>query len=198
MGMLRERFLSFTMVLGTGFLLLVSLVLNAAVSALSNFLSNALPGSDFLWQIVNLIVTIGVITLMFALLYKFLPDVKIAWSDVWIGAAVTAVLFTIGQFVLGLYLGSGSIGSAWGGAGSLVIILVWIYYSAQIFFLGAEFTQVYTNRYGSHVRPKEYAEAVTEEARAQQGMPPDRENKDVKGAGERGKTKRLKPSPWFQ
>jgi len=198
MGMLRERFLSFTMVLGTGFLLLVSLVLNAAVSALSNFLSDALPGSDFLWQIVNLIVTIGVITLMFALLYRFLPDVKIAWSDVWIGAAVTAILFTIGQFALGLYLGSGSIGSAWGGAGSLVIILVWIYYSAQILFLGAEFTQVYTNRYGSRVRPKEYAEAVTEDARAQQGMPSDKDNKDTKGAGERGKTKRLKPSPWFQ
>jgi membrane protein len=196
MYMIKERFFSFTMVLGTGFLLLVSLVVSAGLAALGSFFSSLLPGFDLLWQVVNFIVGLAVVTLMFALLFKFLPDVKLTWKDVWIGAFVTAVLFLLGQFLLGFYLGSGAVGSAWGAAGALVIILVWIYYSAQIFFLGAEFTQVYTNKYGSRVRPESDAEFVTEEARAQQGMKDEGESSEGKKARRRASAK-LKPSPWF-
>jgi membrane protein len=196
MHTIKERFFSFTMVLGTGFLLLVSLVVNAAVAAFGAWLRSFMPGGDVVWQIINIAVALAVVTLMFALLFRFLPDVKIKWKDVWIGAAVTAVLFLLGQFLLGLYLGSGAVGSAWGAAGALVILLVWIYYSAQIFFLGAEFTQVYTNRYGSRVRPEPYAQFVTDEARAQQGVGTKEEEGGKKGP--RSGTKQLKPSPWFQ
>ncbi|MDQ5866639.1 MAG: YihY/virulence factor BrkB family protein, partial [Chloroflexota bacterium] len=127
LGIVRERFLSFTMVLGTGFLLLVSLVVSAGIAALGTFLKNLLPGADIIWQIVNILITIGIITLMFSLLFKFLPDVQVAWKDVLVGSFITAVLFTVGQLALGLYLGSGSVGTAFGGAGSIVIVLVWIY-----------------------------------------------------------------------
>jgi membrane protein len=198
---LRERFLSFTMVLGTGFLLLVSLVVSAAVTALSDFLASILPGGDIIGFIISIVTSLLVVTLMFMLLFKFLPDVKIAWGDVWIGGLVTAILFLVGQFALGLYIGSGAVGTSFGAVSSLVIILVWIYYSTQILFLGAEFTQVYTNKYGSRVRPKENAELVTEDARAQQGMPAKdgkEADKDAKGAKGSGGRKRLKPSPWFQ
>jgi membrane protein len=194
MHTIKERFFSFSMVLGTGFLLLVSLVVSAAVSALGKLFTTLLPGADFIWQIVNFLVALGVITLMFALLFKFMPDVKIGWKDVWIGSLVSAVLFVVGQFALGFYLGSGAVGSAWGAAGALVIILVWIYYSAQIFFLGAEFTQVYTNKYGSRVRPESYAQFVTDEARAQQGMEPKADEEKREKRGQRP----LKPSPWFR
>ena len=196
MHTIKERFFSFTMVLGTGFLLLVSLVLNAALAAFGVWLRSFMPGGDVVWQVINAVVALGVVTLMFALLFKFLPDVKIGWKDVWIGALVTAILFLVGQLLLGLYLGSGAVGSAWGAAGALVIILVWVYYSAQIFFLGAEFTQVYTNRFGSRVRPEPYAQFVTDEARAQQGMETKEDEGGKKGA-RRGPT-RLKPSPWFR
>lgn len=195
---LRERFLSFTMVLGTGFLLLVSLVVSAAVAALSDFLRSILPGGDIIGFIISIVTSLLVVTLMFMLLFKFLPDVKIAWSDVWIGGLVTAILFLVGQFALGLYIGSGAVGTSFGAVGSLVIILVWIYYSTQILFLGAEFTQVYTNKYGSHVRPKENAELVTEDARAQQGMPAQEGKEAGKVVKGRGGRKRLKASPWFQ
>jgi membrane protein len=195
---LRERFLSFTMVLGTGFLLLVSLVVSAGVAALSDFLRSILPGGDIIGFIISIITSLLVVTLMFMLLFKFLPDVKIAWGDVWIGGLVTAILFLVGQFALGLYIGSGAVGTSFGAVSSLVIILVWIYYSTQILFLGAEFTQVYTNKYGSRVRPKENAELVTEDARAQQGMPAKDGKETEKGAKGQGERKRLKPSPWFQ
>ena len=198
---LKDRFLSFTMVLGTGFLLLVSLVINAAAAALAIFLKSFLPGGDILGQIVTLIITFGVITVVFALLFKYLPDVEIAWSDVWIGAAISALLFGLGQFALGLYLRFGNVGSAFGAAGSLVVVLVWIYYSAQIFLLGAEFTQVYTNKYGSRVRPAPNAEFITEEMRAQQGIPSeDGERRAEIGVDKKRKAqraRRLKESPWF-
>ena len=156
-GLIRKRLLSFSAVLGIGFLLLVSLILSAAISALSNYLSGLIPGADFLWQILNFVVSFGVITLLFALMFKFLPDAKIQWSDVWTGSVITALLFTIGKFALGLYLGRGSFGSTYGAAGSLVIILAWVYYSAQILFFGAEFTQVYARKYGSRIVPDEHA-----------------------------------------
>jgi membrane protein len=195
---LKGRFLSFTMVLGTGFLLLVSLVINAAVAALGKWINSILPGGEIVGQVINFVLMLGVITLMFALLFKYLPDVRIAWKDVWLGAFSTALLFVLGQFALGLYLSFSNVGSAFGAAGSLVIVLVWIYYSAQIFLLGAEFTQVYTNRYGSHVRPAENAEFVTEDDRAQEGIPSDdhagEQKRETRKRRERGK---LKTSPWF-
>lgn len=143
---LKSQFLSFTMVLGVGFLLLVSLVLSAALSAASQFISGAVPLTAGIGELLNFVISFIVITVMFAAIYKVLPDVKIDWRDVWIGAAVTALLFTIGKFAIGLYLGRSSPASAYGAAGSLVVLLLWIYYSAQILFFGAEFTQVYAVR----------------------------------------------------
>jgi membrane protein len=171
LGTIRQRFLSMTMVLGIGFLLLVSLVLSAGLAALGRYFSAALPGSDLLWQAVNFLVSFAVITLLFAAIYKVLPDVEIRWRDVWIGAAVTALLFTIGKLVIGIYLGNASVGSTFGAAGSLLVVLVWVYYSAQILFFGAEFTQVYARRYGSRIVPSPNAQPLTEEARRQQGAP---------------------------
>ncbi len=169
-GFLKARFFSFAMVLGTGFLLLVSLVLSAALAALGKYMTDALPGLGPVWQVVNFGVSFGVITLLFALIFKVVPDVIIAWKDVWVGAALTALLFTLGKFLLGLYLGRSSVGSAYGAAGSLVVLVVWIYYSAQILFFGAEFTQVYAKRYGLQIVPTKDAIPLTEEARAEQGM----------------------------
>jgi membrane protein len=170
-GIVQDRFLSLTMVLGTGFLLLVSLVITAALSALNTSLSSSLPGGAYLWQPINLIVSYGVVTLLFAMIYRFLPDAQVAWRDVWIGAGITAVLFTVGKFLLGWYLGQGSVTSAYGAAGSLVVILLWVYYSSQILLFGAEFTRVYAEQYGSGVQPTPNAVPVDEEARARQGMP---------------------------
>ena len=149
-----DRFLSFTMILGIGFLLLVSLVISTALSAVQNTLGIAFPLSGFIWQMINLVVSIGVITLLFALIYKVLPDAEIAWRDVWLGAFVTAVLFSLGKLLIGLYLGNSAVASSFGAAGSLVLLLIWIYYSAQILFFGAEFTQVYANNYGSKILPE--------------------------------------------
>jgi membrane protein len=149
------RLLSLTMVLGIGFLLLVSLVLSAGVSAVQGFVSSNFFFPPLLLQIINLLVSIGLITVFFALIYKFLPDAEVAWQDVWLGAAVTSMLFSLGKLGLGLYLGNRAFSSTFGAAGSLVLILVWIYYSAQILFFGAEFTQVYANQYGSRIRPEE-------------------------------------------
>jgi membrane protein len=174
--MIKDRFLSFTMVLGVGFLLMVSLVLSAGLAALNEYMGGLFDNMAYVGQVINFVISFGIITLMFAMIYKILPDVQIAWGDVWIGAAVTALLFSIGKFLIGLYLGHSTIGSSYGAAGALVLIVLWIYYSAQILFLGAEFTQVYAKRFGSQIRPDEGAVPVTDEARAQQGMP--RENKE--------------------
>ena len=148
-GFLQDRVLSFAMILGIGFLLLVSLVISALLAAVSYWLNGLLHLPVGIWQIVDFAISFGVVTLLFALIYKLLPDVNLAWNDVWIGAAITSVLFTIGKSLIGIYLGSSGIASTYGAAGSFVIILLWINYSAQILFLGAEFTQVWANRYGS-------------------------------------------------
>src|SRR5574339_364783 len=169
-----SRLLAFTMILGIGFLLLVSLVISAGLSAVQETVGNAIPISEILLQIVNLIISIGVVTVLFALIFKFLPDVEIAWRDVWLGAFVTSLLFSIGKFVIGLYLGNSSVGSSFGAAGSLVVLLLWIYYSAQILLFGAEFTQVYANNYGSKIVPEEGAEDVASEASPQPGRKPTR------------------------
>ena len=166
-----KRILSFTMVLGIGFLLLASLVLSAAVSALGEYISSRWPMADFWLGLINFIVSFLVITLLFAMIFKFLPEIKIAWKDVWLGAAVTSVLFSLGKFLIGLYLGRSEVGNTFGGAGSLAILLIWIYYSAQILFFGAEFTQVYANRYGSKIVPDPDMVKLTEQERAQKGIP---------------------------
>jgi membrane protein len=163
--LIRTRLLSFSMILSIGFLLLVSLVLTAIVSAFGTYLTGLWPGPpaiQYVLHAVNFLVSFWVVTALFAMLFKFLPDARVAWSDVWLGAAVTAFLFTIGKFLIGLYLGKSDIASTYGTAGSLVLLLLWIYYSSQILFFGAEFTRVYANRYGSHITPAEYAEPTAE------------------------------------
>ncbi len=171
MTFIRKRVLSFAMVVGVGFLLLVSLVVSAGLAAMHHFASHLLPGWEALWQIVELALSFGAITLLFAMIYKFLPDVRIQWSDVWVGAALTTGLFIVGKFLLGVYLGNSSFGSTYGAAGSLVIILAWVYYSVQILFFGAEFTQVYARRYGTCIQPSRHAVPLSDTARAQQGIP---------------------------
>jgi membrane protein len=158
---IKDRLLSFVLIVGIGFLLLVSLVLSAGLSALGKFMVGLLPAQANLWQGLNFVVSFGVITLLFAMIFKVLPDVKLAWRDVWLGAMITALLFNLGKFLLGLYLGRSSVTSAYGAASSLVIVLLWVYYSAQILFFGAKFTQIYSTRYGSHLEPVPGAEAVT-------------------------------------
>jgi membrane protein len=170
LGMVKDRFFSFTMVLGVAFLLLVSMVLSAALAAVGQWLTS-FAGVEWLWQGVNFVVSLAMITLLFALVFKVIPDVKIRWRDVWIGASVTAVLFTVGKFLIGLYVGKAGVASPYGAAGSLVVIVVWVFYSAHILFIGAEFTQVYARALGSPLEPARGAIAVTEEARAQQGIP---------------------------
>ncbi len=167
----KDRFLSFTLVLGIGFLLLVSLVLSAALAALAGFINALMPGAQIIGHVLNFAVSLGVVTVLFAMMYKVLPDVKISWDDVWIGAFGTAVLFTIGKFLIGLYLGKGTVASSYGAAGALAIVLIWVYYSAQILFFGAEFTQVYARRFGSRIVPAENAVKVTNEERVQRGEP---------------------------
>jgi membrane protein len=152
-----NRFLSFTMVLGIGFMLLVSLVISTGITALGNWVGNLVPFQQLILQIFNLVISIVILTVFFALIYKVLPDAEIAWSDVWVGAFVTAILFSIGKLLIGLYLGSRAVGTTFGAAGSLVLLLLWVYYSAQILFFGAEFTQVYANTLGSRIVPEAQA-----------------------------------------
>jgi membrane protein len=169
-NMVRNRFLSFAMVLGIGFLLLVSLVVSGVLAALVGYFNNLIPGIAFIWQIVNFLVGFAISTVLFGLIFKVLPDVKITWSDVWIGAAITSILFSFGRFLLGQYLGNGSFGSTYGAAGSVVVVIAWVYYAAQILFFGAEFTQVYARRYGSQIVPADNAIPMTDKARANLGM----------------------------
>lgn len=170
-GIIKDRFVSLTMVFGVGFLLLVSLVVSAGLAAMGEYVGGLLPLPEIVLQSLNFIISLVVITLLFAMIFKFLPDAEITWGDVWIGAAITALLFTIGKLLIGIYLGRSNVGSAYGAAGAMIVILIWVYYSAQILFLGAEFTQVYANKHGSRIKPDEDAVAVTEEERGEQGMP---------------------------
>jgi membrane protein len=155
-GFIRDRFFSFSMVMGVAFLLLVSLVVSAAVVAATSYFSHIVP-LPALWHILNLLVGLSITTLVFALTFKTVPDAKTAWRDVWVGGLVTAVLFSIGRTALAWYVGRASTTSAFGAAGSLVALIVWVYYSAQILFMGAEFTQVYASRRGAGIEPAENA-----------------------------------------
>jgi membrane protein len=169
-GFVRIRVISFSLVLVIGFMLLVTLVLSALMAGLGSYLEGILPIPSVALQALNFFISFSVTALLFTLIYKVLPDVTVKWKDVWIGGVVTALLFSLGRFLIGLYLGKGSVGSAYGAAGSLVIILLWIYYSSQILFFGAEFTKVFANTLGSHIKPSPHAEPVSEGARLNQGM----------------------------
>ena len=146
----KDRFFSFLLILGGGFVLLVSLVWSAWIAAMGRFFGAVLPFPEPVLHVATFLVSFVTITLIFAAIYKIVPDVKLTWGDVVVGAAVTALIFTIGKQLLALYLGKVSLASAYGAAGSLVTVLIWVYYSAQLFFLGAEFTKTYAKRYGSH------------------------------------------------
>jgi len=156
----KDRFLSFAMVLAIGFLLLVSLVISAGLAAFGGFMNGLIPAHEGVWQSLNFILSLGLISLLFAMIFKFLPDVTIGWRDVWSGAVLAAILFNLGKLGLGFYLGRSSVTSAFGAAGSVVTILVWVYYSSQTLFLGAEFTRVYGKRFGHLFRPTAGAEAI--------------------------------------
>jgi membrane protein len=156
----RSRFLSFAMIGGVCFLLLVSLTLESVLKAFSHYVQSMLPGGIVIAVTVYIIFDFAVVVLLFAMIFKFLPDVKIQWRDVWVGAAMTAILFGLGKWALGLYLGSGAAGSAYGAASSLITLLLWVYYSSQILLFGAEFTQVNAERAGRGVKPDEYAVRV--------------------------------------
>lgn len=193
MSLVRSRVLSFAMILVIGFLLLVSLLLSAALSTLSNYLADIVPA----WgQIADFSLSFIVTTLLFAMIYRVLPDVEIEWGDVWIGAAVTALLFTIGKILLGLYMGYQSFSSTYGAAGSLLVFLVWIYYSTQILFFGAEFTQVYARKYGSRIVPSPHAVRYTKEVvRRQTSTPEEARQEEKEETREKSPVPTTQPAP---
>jgi membrane protein len=161
LGFVRIRLLSFAMVVGIGFLLMVSLIVSAALAVATKYIGGFLPSVGIVSEIGSNLVSFAVIMVLFAMIFKVLPDVKIAWRDVWIGAAVTSLLFTAGKFLLGWYLGRSTTITAYGAAGSVVLILLWVYYSAQILFFGAEITKVYATRFGVRPQPSLHAQWVS-------------------------------------
>jgi len=178
-GLARSRVLSVGMIMGIGFLLLVSLVVSAGISALSDWWGPMFGAWEVLAQLVNAVVSFVLVTALFALIYRFMPAVRIKWHDVVVGAAVTALLFTVGKFVIGLYIGKSSVGSGFGAAGSLAVLLVWVYYSAQIFLFGAEFTQAYAHAYGSHSGTQAAARPAAQRVAMQPAMPVPAESRMV-------------------
>jgi membrane protein len=156
--LLRVRLRSFGIVLAVGFLLLVSMVISAFLNGIQAVIYDYSQNMPGVWQALNVLVSFCIITLLFAMIYKYLPDAKITWNDVMIGAAITSVLFSVGKYLIGFYLGQVALGSAYGAAGSFVVLLIWTHYSALICFFGAEFTQVYAARFGARIRPEDHAE----------------------------------------
>ena len=161
-GLLRARFLSFGLVLGLAFTMMVSLIVSAGVAAFGNWSSGLAPGWEILLQIINIAVSLSISTLLFAMIYKLMPSVKIAWRDVWVGAAVTAVLLEVGKLLIGLYIGKSGVTESFAAAGSLVVLLAWVYYAAQIFLLGAEFTRVYAAEHAGAAARNEAADDKTD------------------------------------
>jgi membrane protein len=162
-GILRlvwSHLLALAMVLLIGVLLLSMLVATTALQVVGDHYGDLLPGGGYLWQLLNLVIVFAVFTLLFACAFKFLPSAEIVWHDVWVGAAATSLLFTVGQFLLGIYLSQSATGSVYGAAGSLIVLLVWIYYSAMMFLLGAEFTYVYSQHFGSQIEPNKHAQSA--------------------------------------
>jgi membrane protein len=168
---IRNRLSTYAFLMAVAFLLLVSLAVSAALSSLSKW-NDALNGPDWVWLVVDWIVSLGVLTLVFAVLFKALPDAKVKWRDVWVGALATAALFSVGKVLLGLYLGRPAAAATFGAASALVLVILWVYYCAQLVLLGAEFTQAYAHWRGRAIQPDEDAVPVTQEARAQEGMAP--------------------------
>jgi membrane protein len=162
---LRERFWSFVLVVGVGFLLIASLAVSAWLAALGGFFAHLLPAPAAVLEAVDFVISFCLVTFLFGMIFKLLPDVHVAWRDVWLGAALTSLLFSLGKIVIGLYLVRTTIGSAYGAAGSLVVILLWVYYSAQILFFGAEFTKVWARRHGTGGVPTEAAMPLTDAAK---------------------------------
>lgn len=156
-GFVRDRILAFVMVLGVGLILILTLGISTGLTAVGNSASTYISHWIYVGRILDAVFSLSIITLIVALIYKILPDVNIQWSDVWIGASLTSLLFALGKFLISLYLSKNSLSSTYGAAGSLAVILLWVNYSAQIFFFGAELTKVYTNRFGSQIRPARYA-----------------------------------------
>jgi membrane protein len=163
-GMIRTRLLSLAMIAALGFLLLVSLVVSALLSGLTGWLRGVIGDFVVIGWIADIVISLAVVTSLIALMYKILPEAKVAWRDVWVGAGVTAFLFLLGKYLISVYIGQASVGSAFGAAGSLAVLLVWIYYSAQIILLGAELTRVYANRFGEKVVPTAQAMPAAEAA----------------------------------
>lgn len=207
LNIIKTRLLSFSIIPVIGFLLVVSLAVSAGISAFGQFLGGFFPGAGILLQILNFVISFAIITILFGLIYKILPDVEIRWRDVWVGAAVTSLLFTIGKLGIGLYLGKSAVASAYGAAGSLIVLLAWVYYSAQIFFFGAEFTQVYANKFGSRIVPSEEAQAMPREEPSAEKYPSRAKGKGAPephgtpaeapvaaGPGEHGTSSRVVPS----
>jgi membrane protein len=153
----RRRLLAFGLVIGIGLLLFIVVILGSVLSIIGNFFTDLLPGGTLLWQVTEYIVSFIIVTLVFAVLFKVLPDAETKWSDIWPGAALTALLFTLGRIALSIYLGQAAPGSSYGAAGSVIVFLLWVYYSSLIVFFGAEFTQVYANRFGSGIEPSDDA-----------------------------------------
>jgi membrane protein len=159
-GFIRHRVLSLGLVLTIALLLLVSLVISAVLAGLEGRLNAYLPGAAVFWRFLNIVVSLGLITVLIAMIFKFLPDAKIEWRDTWFGAFITSLLFTVGKFLIGLYLGQASIGSTYGAAGSVVVLMVWIYYASLILFFGAKITQVIARSRGAHIKPSAHAEEI--------------------------------------
>lgn len=174
--MLQNRFLSFSVIISLGFILLVSLAVTAVIDGFSNRLkANFEEVSVVLFYILNTAITLGIITLIFAVIFKVLPDAKIKWRDVLSGAVVTALLFMIGKFGISIYIGQSDVGGTYGAAGSLVVVLLWTYYSSIILYFGAEFTKAYAIKYGSEIRPSHYA-VTTKEVEIETGSAPVQDN----------------------
>ena len=162
---LKQRLISFAMVIGVGFVLLVSLILSAVLAMITDYFSYLLPDGGILWQFLDIGLSFSVITFLFASIFKIVPDVHIDWRDVWLGALITAVLFIAGKTAIGYYLGRNGVGSAYGAAGSVLVLLAWVYYSSQILFFGAEFTKLHAEEYGSRIEPTSGVEAVSVQAK---------------------------------
>lgn len=160
---IRHRLLSFATLLGIGFLLLVSLIVSAALDAAGKWMGGMIPAHEVIWQILDVGISLRIITLLFAMMFKVLPDVVIRWHDIWVGSFGTALFFTLGKYLLGAYLGRSSISSAYGAAGSFVVVLLWVYYSAQILLFGAASIRVYAKQHGSPIKPAANAELITRE-----------------------------------
>ena len=179
-SLLRARLLSFGMILALAFLLMVSLVVGAVISALGKWWGPMFGGWEVLAQLVNVVVGFGLTTAIFAIIYKMMPRVPVRWHDVWIGAVVTALLFTVGKFLIGLYIGKSGVASGFGAAGSLIVVFLWVYYSAQVFLLGAEFTSVYARAHGSMQEVGAAARAAEQKSRDAEQRTPTRSGSGVR------------------